>query len=388
MSVDALTMPNDVVSLKQTITANGKTYTELNNHSYFLGNNVVSRITNNNYGNATAFIPNTVGLSYYMKYRWFGIGDEPVLQSKTYFISQIKFYNGGSGYTITTPFPYYSNGADKLSDTIFDLTGIHKYVANCNLNTRTVNFSYIEFSVSFGGINDNVLSQVQGNYDFDIYWTQSSAGAIADYNYNLGYDAGYETGLLACASASIEDAYAEGYNLGYSAGLNNNNTTSYNTGYSAGLNVGYNNGYTAGLNQVDTASYNNGYYAGLEVSATSSYNEGYDLGYTAGLTAGQSEGYDTGYLDGQDYGEGVGYDTGYNVGYNFGYEEGNNAGYTAGLVSANGFASFLAGITGAVGTVLTFELFPNFTIGTVIMIPLMFGLFWFILKMTGFGGSE
>lgn len=91
----------------------------------------------------------------------------------------------------------------------------------------------------------------------------------------------------------------------------------------------------------------------------------YDLGYTDAQTY---------YTDG--YGRQIIWGEGYDVGYTRGVSEGSlSDGWT-----------FLSTLFGGIGTIFSLEIFPNITVGTFVMIPLLLGLIFFIVKLSR-GGS-
>lgn len=91
----------------------------------------------------------------------------------------------------------------------------------------------------------------------------------------------------------------------------------------------------------------------------------YDLGYSDAETY---------YTDG--YGRQIIWSEGYDVGYTRGVSEGSlSDGWT-----------FLSTLFGGIGTIFSLEIFPNITVGTFVMIPLLLGLVFFIVKLSR-GGS-
>lgn len=139
----------------------------------------------------------------------------------------------------------------------------------------------------------------------------------------------------------------------------------YNRLYQAGYTSGYNFGYQLG--------YDDGYADG----ETAGYNSGYNTGYNAGLadnTTAYNHGYDDGYADGYRYGVVYGYDDGYETGYNVGFTEGQ-----AGATPVSKTIGIISSIFAGIGEVLAVELFPGFTIGILILVPLFFGVLGLIL---------
>ena len=79
------------------------------------------------------------------------------------------------------------------------------------------------------------------------------------------------------------------------------------------------------------------------------------------------------------------YDEGYDAGYDDGHQDGYDAGYDDGANFE--FTTWFRSILSAVSIILSIELLTGITLGTILFVPLMFGLFWFFIKMvTGVGG--
>lgn len=72
----------------------------------------------------------------------------------------------------------------------------------------------------------------------------------------------------------------------------------------------------------------------------------------------------------------------YNNGYDNGFDLGLTAGDT-GSATTSIFSVVISAIAGGLGLVLGFELIPGFTIGLFVMIPLLFGLLFFIIRGRG-----
>lgn len=106
-----------------------------------------------------------------------------------------------------------------------------------------------------------------------------------------------------------------------------------------------------------------------ELLLGSDYWEGFNDGYDDGYFIGGEDGYDLGYDDGYDFGYDIGYDTGANT----------NAEMSGLFVMlGQGFAS--------IASILSIQLFPGFTLGTLMFLPLIFGIAFVLLKFL-LGGS-
>jgi len=103
-------------------------------------------------------------------------------------------------------------------------------------------------------------------------------------------------------------------------------------------------------------------------------------------------GYDSSYYNNYYYN--TGYDTGEQVGYADGfndgesqstlYQNGYNTGYQAGIDSNTmTFTSFFRNLFTSIGTIFNIEVFGGITIGTILLIPCIFGLIWFFIKFFG-----
>lgn len=114
---------------------------------------------------------------------------------------------------------------------------------------------------------------------------------------------------------------------------------------------------------------------GVGLADTSQYMAGYYTGYDAGVFFGREEGefdgYNQGYIDGLAVADPGVYEDGYNDGFNAGL----------GVNDSDGAFEWLWGIVGGVGAILNLEVFPGFPIGLFILIPLMFGLLSWFIKM-------
>lgn len=175
----------------------------------------------------------------------------------------------------------------------------------------------------------------------------------------------------------ISDNYLELYKSGYTAG--------YQAGYQAGYNEGYDDGYDVGYTAGQQAGYQAGYTAGEQAGYEGGYTEGHAVGYSSGYNAGlndnvagQQIAYNAGYEAGKDYGETIGYLDGYDDGYDEGYGIGYNEGF-GGATPMSRATTLIGSIFGAIGSVLSIQLFPGFTLGLLILVPLFFAVLGLIL---------
>ena len=203
------------------------------------------------------------------------------------------------------------------------------------------NFYAMSYMLSWGSQSDS-LRALKLHYRYQIlnyfsqYWDEQVEGAFAaidDYLntglyvdiYNNGYNAGYTTG----------------YNAGYQEGWDDGYAQAYSDYYMPRYNQGYNAGYEAGIND-NQAAYDRG------------FDEGYADGWREGRLYGLSEGYDQGYSDGLDVG-------------------------LAGATPMSQATTLIGSIFSSVGSVLAIQLFPGFSIGMLILVPLFFSVLGLIL---------
>lgn len=95
----------------------------------------------------------------------------------------------------------------------------------------------------------------------------------------------------------------------------------------------------------------------------------YEDGYNDGLNFGYNKGYDEGYDEG--------YNSGNNDGYDFGYDEG----YDDGISIDSDIRPMFNQLLSFIGGIFKMEIFPGVTIGTLISIPIAFGVFRWFLKI-------
>jgi hypothetical protein len=153
----------------------------------------------------------------------------------------------------------------------------------------------------------------------------------------------------------VEDTYSAGYNDGY------------DDGYGVGYYLGYDAGYAWVLTQV--------YEYGISTvpkSDNTYYDNTESFDYVSGYGQAWGLGYDLGYSEGSGRPltpeeEGIVYNWGYNAGYQAGQED-------------HSVGSLLKQAFGGVGQLLDIELLPNLTIGGIVIVPLLLGIVFFILK--------
>lgn len=110
--------------------------------------------------------------------------------------------------------------------------------------------------------------------------------------------------------------------------------------------------------------------------------DGYDDGYDDGVSDGEQIGYDNGYDDGEQIGYNNGYGDGLTYGYDLGYASGYDDGYIDGENGESAVSKavgVIGSIFGAVGTVLSIELFPGIPLGLFFLVPLFFAVLGLIL---------
>jgi len=153
----------------------------------------------------------------------------------------------------------------------------------------------------------------------------------------------------------VEDTYSAGYNDGYSEG------------FFSGKTVGSIEATDSVLTQV--------YVFGISTvpkSDNTYYNNTESFDYVSGYGQAWGLGYDLGYLEGSGMPltpeeEGIVYNWGYNAGYQAGQED-------------HSVGSLLKQAFGGVGQLLDIELLPNLTIGGIVIVPLLLGIVFFILR--------
>jgi len=145
----------------------------------------------------------------------------------------------------------------------------------------------------------------------------------------------------------------------------------YYDGYDDGYGVGYDEGYSEAYDWVLTQVYENG-ISTVPKSDNTYYNNTESFDYVSGYGQAWGLGYDLGYSEGSGRPltpeeEGIVYNWGYNAGYKAGQED-----HSVGGLLKQAF--------GGVGQLLDNELLPNLTIGGIVIVPLLLGIVFFILK--------
>lgn len=230
----------------------------------------------------------------------------------------VYYLNDNNTVSESTHFYYFDNIASQYYDDL-----------NYEYNDASLQVTPLA-PVSFTGNNNYYI----GNYNFTFYPHDTTNQPSFSEEY-----ADVKSLFYAETNASLLYTYA------------------YNIGYTEGYQLGYDEGYLAG----QTAGYNSGYTAG--------YNDGVNDNQTA-----FDRGYSDGYQDGYAYGTVHGYDEGYQTGYNVGLNEG-----IQGATPVSQTVTLLGSIFGAIGTVLSIQLFPGFTLGLLILVPLFFAVLGLIL---------
>jgi len=249
--------------------------------------------------------------------------------------------------------------------------------------------------------------------DYNLNWTDFQV-IVNDYVIGqraVAYDSGYQAGIEVVTGAIYAVAYNEGYNNGILEGQNTSSNERYWLGYrNAIFNIwerGFDRVKNLTLDQI--IEYANGYESlspsndieGKDINFYTSkdyftYNDWvltqvYDHGISTVPKSDNTYYNNTESMDYRSgYGEawGLGYDLGYSEGsgrpltpeeesivYNWGY----NAGYQAGQEN-HSVGGLLKQAFGGVGKLLDFELLPNLTIGGIVIVPLLLGLVFFILR--------
>jgi hypothetical protein len=153
--------------------------------------------------------------------------------------------------------------------------------------------------------------------------------------------------------------------------VENTYSAGYNDGYSDGYGVGYDEGYSEAYDWVLTQVYEYG-ISSVPKSDNTYYDNTESFDYVSGYGQAWGLGYDLGYLEGSGMPltpeeEGIVYNWGYNAGYQAGQED-------------HSVGSLLKQAFGGVGQLLDYELLPNLTIGGIVIVPLLLGIVFFILK--------
>lgn len=248
--------------------------------------------------------------------------------------------------------------------------------------------------------------------DYNLNWTDFQV-IVNDYvigHLAVAYDTGYQEGIVVG-----EGVYALAYNEGYNNGILEGQNNSYNERYWLGYRNAIFNIWERGFDRIKNLTLDQiiEYANGYESLSPSNDIEGKDINFYTSkdyftyndwvLTQVYENGIstvpksDNTYYDNTEsfdyrsgYGQawGLGYDLGYSEGsgrpltpeeesivYNWGY----NAGYKAGQED-HSVGGLLKQAFGGVGELLDFELLPNLTLGGIVIVPLLLGIVFFILK--------
>ena len=180
-------------------------------------------------------------------------------------------------------------------------------------------------------VNSMILEEIQIEDNSTVFYVRMVLSSTLINHYYGGVENSNKFFTNNSAFYVYYDVYSEGYYDGYDEGYINGRDEGYNNGYNAGKEDGYNEGKEDG------------------------YNEGYDEGKEDGMNFGREHWYDVGYQAGYGYGYDDGQFKGQQEGYDFGYTVGWNEGVSDLLKLV-----FIA-------------------IGTIIAVPIVFGVIAFIL---------
>lgn len=105
-----------------------------------------------------------------------------------------------------------------------------------------------------------------------------------------------------------------------------------------------------------------------------------------------NESYFKGYEEGKIEGDLNGYERGYDIGYNDGHSNGYDSGKRDGIASKgenvwSNSNEFIKNIFVGIFDILSIELLPNVSLGTFVVIPLIFSVLFFIVKVAKGGGD-
>ncbi len=130
------------------------------------------------------------------------------------------------------------------------------------------------------------------------------------------------------------------------------------------------------LSDYNAIKYNDRTYYFAQITQNDINQESYDIGY--------KNGYNTGELDGYQNGFDVGNDSGYKIGFQQGKQEGIASKGENVWSNAN---EFIKNIFIGIFDILSIELLPNISLGTFVVIPLIFSVLFFIVKVAKGGGN-
>ena len=297
-------------------------------------------------------------------------------------------------YTFNFESAFISNNLTFVDSTFYNLTrvGNTEFLSGYNYKILSIDtFAKYQRSINAPQTTNTWLRFFQ---EYDLQFGASTLAGnvlINDFNnYSIIQDSTFLPDFV--SSFGINKTYgAEPIQTGL---VNGNFVSAFSKGFSFEFRVLYaeNDNKTDMFNQllvdcpinfslsVQDASY---------VVGSGDYEQGYDDGYSAGYGVGSSEAdalaYDSGYTDG--YNDGVSEGELVNAQY---YADGYNDGYNDGSATTqiNWFGWVQSGFS-VLTTIFALTIFPGITLGYVIGIPLVLGLFiWLFSMLTNGGGGR
>ena len=142
------------------------------------------------------------------------------------------------------------------------------------------------------------------------------------------------------------------------------NYPALNTSYASNLDLCTN------LYKLYAVKYNYRAYYLNKLNSNQINTESFNIGYQQGLSEGDLNGYDRGYT--------IGKEEGYNNGYNTGKQDGIA---TKGENVWSNANEFIKNIFVGIFDILSIEILPNVSLGTFVVIPLIFSVLFFIVKV-------
>lgn len=268
------------------------------------------------------------------------------------------------------------------------------YYYKSGYNLMTANYDYIEYlyTTNFSYIVINLWSDVAKINTIFCYLCSNASQSTYFINGEYALMCGFYSGVIKDSNNSPTplDSVLLPYTIPKDWFLNENSNalgyidvSEYDIQPEGGLYFicRYTNAYRLAYNvnnrpqflisdlKIDQTVYNNGYTEEEVQSIKQHYfnmglNEGYDRFYNAGY----QEGYDTGYTTGQN-----------SVASNSAqYEAGFEAGVNSNSLKIGGvITSILSGLT----NFLNIQIFGGITLGGVMLLPIMFGALWLVLKL-------
>lgn len=125
------------------------------------------------------------------------------------------------------------------------------------------------------------------------------------------------------------------------------------------------------------------YESNIQFTYNTSIDYAYNTGYQNGYNQAKDEYEDLNDFNSFQNGKQVGIEEGINIGKNQGYNEGYTDGVADSTTGTGNFTYLIGTIFSSFGIILGVELFPGLTIGMLVLIPLVFGLIFFILGKKG-----